>query len=43
MQFSCESNVLAKGINTVKRAISSSSQAPIFQESISCYDKMLYT
>ncbi len=30
MQFSCESNVLAKGINTVKRAISSSSQAPIF-------------
>lgn len=30
MQFSCESSLLAKGVNTVKRAISSSPNAPIF-------------
>ena len=30
MQFSCESAQLAKAVNTVKKAISSSPNAPIF-------------
>lgn len=34
MQFSCESAQLAKAVNTVKKAISSSPNAPIFLGSI---------
>ena len=30
MQFSCESTQLAKGVNTVRKAISSSPNAPLF-------------